>query len=79
MLAENCNLINLYKKPGYCVMSKAFSISKNTAAVGKLLLKLKDTTCRGQEAYRMQILRKFGSLPRSDNVIIFLPPKVMKL
>jgi hypothetical protein len=29
----------LYSKPGYCVVSKAFSISKHSAAVGILLLK----------------------------------------
>jgi hypothetical protein len=35
MLAENCNLDNLCKKQGCYIMSKAFSISKKTAAIGR--------------------------------------------
>jgi hypothetical protein len=31
-----CNLDNLYSKPGCHVVSKAFSLSKNTAAVDML-------------------------------------------
>jgi hypothetical protein len=42
-LIENANLDNLYSKPGCHVVSKAFSISKNTAAVDILLLKLSVT------------------------------------
>jgi hypothetical protein len=34
MLADKCNLDNLYNKPGYRVVSKACSIPKKTAAVG---------------------------------------------
>jgi hypothetical protein len=37
VLAESINLINLYSKPGCQVLSKAFSISKNTAAAERLL------------------------------------------
>jgi hypothetical protein len=33
----------LYSRPGYHVVSKAFSISKNTAAVNILLLKFGET------------------------------------
>jgi hypothetical protein len=32
-LAENCNFDNFYSKPGCHVVSKAFSMSENTAAV----------------------------------------------
>jgi hypothetical protein len=42
-LIENFNLDNLYSKPGCHVVSKAFSISKNTSAVDILLLKLRVT------------------------------------
>jgi hypothetical protein len=42
-LAENCKLDNLYNSAGYHVVSKAFSISKNAAAVDMLLLNLKCT------------------------------------
>jgi hypothetical protein len=42
-LAENSNLYNLYSKPVYRVVSKVFSVSKNTAAVDILLLKLRVT------------------------------------
>jgi hypothetical protein len=42
-LAENSNLVNLYSKPDFHEVSKAFSISKNTAAVDILLLKLRVT------------------------------------
>jgi hypothetical protein len=34
MLAENFKENNFYKKPGCLLVSKAFSMSKNTAAVG---------------------------------------------
>jgi hypothetical protein len=37
----NCNFDNLYSKPGCHVVSKAFSTSKNTAAVDILLLKFR--------------------------------------
>jgi len=37
VLAERFHLINFYSKPGCQVVSKAFSISKNTAAVERLL------------------------------------------
>jgi hypothetical protein len=40
-LIENCNVYNLYSKPTYYVLSKVFSISKNTLAVDILLLKFK--------------------------------------
>jgi hypothetical protein len=40
---ENSILANLYSKPVCHVVSKAFSISKNTAAVDILLLKLRVT------------------------------------
>ena len=43
MLTEKCNLSNVYRKPGCQVVSKAFSISKNSAAVESLLLKFKVT------------------------------------
>jgi hypothetical protein len=39
ILIENCNVDNLYSKPKCHVVSKAFSISKNTAGVDVLLLK----------------------------------------
>jgi hypothetical protein len=42
-LFGNSNLLNLYSKPGCHVVSKVFSISKNTAAVDILLLKLRVT------------------------------------
>jgi hypothetical protein len=42
-LVENCNVVNLWSKPGCHVVSKAFSISKNTAAVDILLLKCRVT------------------------------------
>jgi hypothetical protein len=42
-LVENCNLDNLWSKPGCHVVSKAFSISKNTAAVDILLFKCRVT------------------------------------
>jgi hypothetical protein len=42
-LVENSNLDNLYIKAGCHVVSKAFSISKNTTAVDILLLKLRVT------------------------------------
>jgi hypothetical protein len=42
-LVENSNLDNLYSKPEYHVVSKAFSMSKNTANVDILLLKLRVT------------------------------------
>jgi hypothetical protein len=35
--AEKCNFDSLYSKPGCQVMSKTFSMSKNTAAVDMLL------------------------------------------
>jgi hypothetical protein len=42
--ADTCNLDSLYSKPGSHVVSKTFSISKNTAAVDIiLLLKLRFT------------------------------------
>jgi len=37
-LDEKCNLDSLYSKPGCHVVSKAFSISKKTAAVDILLI-----------------------------------------
>jgi len=40
---EKCNFDSLCNKPGFQVESKAFSISKNTAAVDMLLLKFKVT------------------------------------
>jgi hypothetical protein len=42
-LVENFNLDSLYSKLGCHVVSKAFSMSKNTAAVHSLLLKLRVT------------------------------------
>jgi hypothetical protein len=36
-LTESCYFDNLYNKPGCHVVSKAFSVSKNTAAVDILL------------------------------------------
>jgi hypothetical protein len=42
-LVENSNLDNLYTKPRCHVVSKAFSMFKNTAAVDILLLKLRVT------------------------------------
>jgi hypothetical protein len=42
-LIENCNSDSLYSRPHCHVMSKAFSISKNTAAVDILLLKFRET------------------------------------
>jgi hypothetical protein len=42
-LVGNTNLENLNSKPEYHVVSKAFSMFKNTAAVDILLLKLRDT------------------------------------
>jgi hypothetical protein len=42
-LIENFISDNLYSKPRCHVISKAFSITKNTAAVDKLLLKIKVT------------------------------------
>jgi hypothetical protein len=42
-LIENFNFVNLYSKPKSNVVSKAFSISKNTAAVDMLLLTFKVT------------------------------------
>jgi hypothetical protein len=42
-LVENANLDNLYSKPECRVISKAFSMSKNTAAVDILLLELRVT------------------------------------
>jgi hypothetical protein len=41
--AEKYNFDSLYSKPGCHVVSKAFPISKNTAAVDILLLKLRVT------------------------------------
>jgi hypothetical protein len=41
-LVQNSNLDNLYSKLECHVVSKAFSMSKNTAAVEILLLKLRD-------------------------------------
>jgi hypothetical protein len=38
---EKYNFDSMYSKPERHVVSKAYSISKNTAAVDKLLLKLK--------------------------------------
>jgi hypothetical protein len=43
MLAENCNLDNLYNKPGCDVVSNASLTSKNTAAIDILLLIYKVT------------------------------------
>jgi hypothetical protein len=43
ILADKFKFGNLYYKPGCQVVSKAFSISKNTAAIDILLLKLKVT------------------------------------
>jgi hypothetical protein len=40
-LVENFNLDNLHSKPECHVLSKAFSMSKKTAAVDILLLKLR--------------------------------------
>jgi hypothetical protein len=42
-LAENVNSNSLYSRPGCHVVSKAFWISKNTATVDILLLKLRVT------------------------------------
>jgi hypothetical protein len=42
-LTEKSNFDNLYSKPVCHVVSKAFSISKNVAAVDILLLKLRVT------------------------------------
>jgi hypothetical protein len=42
-LVKNSNLDNLYNKPECRVVSKAFLISKNTAAVDILLFKLRVT------------------------------------
>jgi hypothetical protein len=42
-MVENSNLNNLYIKPGCLVVSKVFFISKNSAAVDILLLKLSIT------------------------------------
>jgi hypothetical protein len=42
-LVQNCNLDNLYGKPECHVLSKAISMSKNTAAVNILLLKIRLT------------------------------------
>jgi hypothetical protein len=42
-LVEKCIFDNLYSKPGCYVVSKAFSISKNTAVVDILLLKFRVT------------------------------------
>jgi type II secretory pathway component PulL len=42
-LAENANFDSLYSKPEFQVVSKAVSISKNTAAIDILLLKFKVT------------------------------------
>jgi len=36
-LTESCNFDNLYNKPGCHVVSEAFSVSKNTAAMDILL------------------------------------------
>jgi hypothetical protein len=46
MLVQNSNLDSLYSNPKCHVMSKTFSISKNTADVDTLLLKFS----RGPEA-----------------------------
>jgi len=40
-LTGSCNFNNLYNKPGCHVVLKAFSMSKNTASVGILLLKFR--------------------------------------
>jgi hypothetical protein len=42
-LGQRCNLDTLYSKPGCRVVSKAFSTSKKTAAVDKLLLMFRVT------------------------------------
>jgi hypothetical protein len=42
-LVENSNLDHLYSKPECNVVSRAFPMSKNTAAVNKLMLKLRVT------------------------------------
>jgi hypothetical protein len=42
-LVENSNSDNIYSKPECHMGSKAFSMSKNTAAVDILLLKLRVT------------------------------------
>jgi hypothetical protein len=42
-LVKNCNFDNLQSKPGCHVVSKAFSVSKNTASVDMLLLKFRVT------------------------------------
>jgi len=42
-LDEKCGSGSLYSKPGCHVVSNIFSISKKTAVVDKLLLKLKVT------------------------------------
>jgi hypothetical protein len=41
-LVQNCNSDSLYSRPGCHVVSKAFSMSKNTAAVDILLLKFRE-------------------------------------
>jgi hypothetical protein len=42
-LVKNCNSDSIYSRPGCHVVSKAFSMSKNTAAVDLLLLKVRET------------------------------------
>jgi hypothetical protein len=42
-LVENSNLDNLYRNPGCHVLLRIFSMSKNTAAIDMLLLKLRVT------------------------------------
>jgi hypothetical protein len=42
-LVENCNVYSLYNKSGCNIVSKAFSMSRNTAAVDILLLKFRVT------------------------------------
>jgi hypothetical protein len=44
-LVENCNSDSLYSRSGCHVVSKAFWMSQNTAAVYILLLKFRDVIC----------------------------------
>jgi hypothetical protein len=49
-LAEKFHLSSLYSKPGCHLVSKAFSVSNNTAAVNKLLMKFKSHVVREPHA-----------------------------
>jgi len=64
-LTESCNFDNLYNKPGCHVVSKAFSMSKNTASLSYSL-----GTCSSNSACLLQVFDVLWSDPQpSDGCI----------